>query len=415
MIARCPCTPGDRAQTRNIASKTPLTLVRQALTAISSIAFKAWPSRRSRARGRAWWRVGVHAALLALAAVPAHADTGLVKLSSASGGPILLAYPTHRAATEVAFGPYSWRIAADAPAARGNGRLVLLSHGSGGGAATEFDLAQALVAAGFTVAMPEHRGDNWQDMRDVGPVSWTRRPQELSEAIDAVAAQAAPGAALAALQLDLQRVGVYGMSAGGIAALTLAGARWSPALQARHCEAHAREDFPACVGLATELTGGVLDDSKLALVRWVVRQKWADDATWRTAHDARVAAVVAAVPMASPIDMTSLAPPRVPLGLVRAGRDAWLAPRFHIDAVRAACEGSRLANGQPGCTLVADMPQGGHGSILSPSPRDLPARAARLLSDPPGFDRQAVVPRALGAIVAFFRLQLAAPTPTQAP
>jgi len=340
-------------------------------------------------------------AALGLLAAAAHAGTGLLVLEGAP--PVTLAYPTSAPDTANARGPYTLQAAPGAPAAGGNGRLVVLSHGSGGGAVTEFDLAQALVRAGFTVAMPEHSGDNWQDMRDVGPVSWARRPQELSQAIDAVARLAAPGGRLAPLRLDLGRVGVYGMSAGGIAALTLAGARWSPAVQARHCGAHLAQDFPACVGLTTELTGGALDGAKLAIARSVIQHKWADDTDWRTAHDPRVAAVVAAVPMASPIDMASFARPRVPLGLVRAGRDAWLAPRFHIDAVRAACE--------PHCTLLADMAEGGHGATLSPPPVGLPPRAARLLDDPPGFDRARTLPTVYDAIVNFFQTRLDAPQP----
>jgi predicted dienelactone hydrolase len=348
-------------------------------------------------------------AALGLIAGAAHAGTGLLVLDGTP--PVTLAYPTDTPDAAIARGPYTLQAAPNAPSAGGNGRLVVLSHGSGGGVETEFDLAQALVRAGFTVAMPMHAGDNWQDLRDAGPVAWARRPQELSQAIDAVATLAAPGGRLAPLRLDLQRVGVYGMSAGGIAALTLAGARWSPAMQARHCDAHLAQDFPACVGLAAELTGGLLDGAKLAAARWAIQRQWAGDTTWRSAQDPRVAAVVAAVPVASPIDMASLAPPRVPLGLVRAGHDDWLAPRFHVDAVQAACAPSRLASGQPGCTLLADMAEGGHGSTLSPPPVGLPPRAARLLDDPPGFDRARTLPAVYQAIAAFFQTRLGTPPP----
>lgn len=333
-------------------------------------------------------------ALAALATLPARAATGLAVLPAAgTGGPLTLAYPTGAAPADVRRGPFTVRVALEAPPARGNGRLVVLSHGSGGSVWPQFDLAQALVAAGFTAAMPLHAGDNWQDMRDVGPVSWARRPQEVSQAIDAVAALSSPGARFAPLGLDLGRVGAYGMSAGGITALTLAGARWSPALLARHCEAHIAEDFAGCVGLSAQLTGGVLDEAKTAVARQVIRLKLGGDTAWRQWSDPRIAAVVAGVPMATPIDMASIATPRVPLGLVRAGQDAWLAPRFHIDAVHAACG--------PRCPLLADLPQGGHGALLSPLPPDLPPAVARLLNDPPGFDR-AEVPAVNRRIVDFF-------------
>ena len=326
------------------------------------------------------WSIGRRgwAALLlcGAAAAGAQAGTGLMQLRTpALPEPVTVAYPTAAPDADVVRGPFTVRAAVGAVPARGNGRLVVLSHGSGGSVWPQFELAQTLVAAGFTVAMPLHEGDNFQNMSDVGPVSWARRPLEVSRTIDAVAAEPR----LAPLQLDMQRVGLYGMSAGGITALTLAGARWSPALLARHCDAHIEQDFPACVGLSTELTGGVLDASKIAVAKQMIRLKLGGDTTWRQHTDPRLRAVVAAVPMAAPIDMASIAQPRVPLALLRAEQDAWLAPRYHVDAVHAAC-GER-------CPILANLPLGGHGSILSPQVPDLSGKAARLLKDPPGFDR----------------------------
>lgn len=335
-------------------------------------------------------------ALIALgtAAGLTSAATGLTVLPAPlDSGPVTVFYPTSTVATsKLQRGPFSIDASLDAAPLRGNGRLVVMSHGSGGSPWPQADLAQALVKAGFTVAMPEHAGDNWHDMRDVGPVTWKHRPREVSQAIDAMAADAR----FAAL-LDFQQVGVYGMSAGGLTALTLAGARWSPARLSKHCNAHLSEDFPTCVGLLAELDGGLLDPFKRAIARWIIHFKFANDTTLQGWYEPRIKAAVAAVPMAAPVDMASLAQPRIPLGLVRAGQDAWLAPPWHIDAVRAACQG---------CTLVADMPKGGHGSILSPQPPDLPKRAAKLLNDPPGFDRGSL-PGVYAAITAFFMKHLA--------
>ncbi len=333
------------------------------------------------------------AAAAALLAQAAGASTGLTVLAAPPGsGPVTVLYPTAAQPARQQRGPFSIEAAVGAPPLRGNGRLVVLSHGSGGSPWTQTDLAQALVGAGFTVAMPEHAGDNWHDMSDVGPATWKHRPREMSQAIDAMAADArfAP-------LLDFQQVGVYGMSAGGLTALTMAGARWSPARLAQHCDAHLAEDFPTCVGLSTEVDGGPLDPVKRTVARWVIHLKLAGDSLPQGWQEPRVRAAVAAVPMAAPIDMASLSQPGIPIGLIRAGQDAWLAPRWHIDAVREACTR---------CTLLADMPDAGHGSILSPQPPDLPARAARLLDDPPGFDR-AAVPRAYAAIVHFFVQNLA--------
>ena len=133
----------------------------------------------------------------------------------------------------------------------------------------------------------------------------------------------------------MDRVGVYGTSAGGLTALTLAGARWSPANFMRHCLAHMREDFPGCVGLITSLRGNVLDPVKLTLAQWVHRLRFNDETLYGLT-DPRIKAVIASVPMAAPIDLATMARPRTAVGLIKAEQDRWLAPRFHIDAVRAA-------------------------------------------------------------------------------
>lgn len=318
----------------------------------------------------------------------AQAATGLAVLAAPAGsGPITVFYPTDAPPKTVHRGPFTLSAAVDAAPVAGNGHLIVVSHGSGGSAWPQADLAITLVNAGFTVAMPEHAGDNFHDMSDVGPRTWRRRPKEVSQTIDAMA-----GDARFAPLLDFQHVGIYGMSAGGLTALTLAGARWSPALLNAHCQAHLAEDFPSCVGLATSLTGGVLDPLRLAVSRRVIDFKLGSQTTLEGWTDPRITAAVAAVPMAATIDMASLATPGIPLGLVRGGKDAWLAPQWHIDAVRAACKR---------CVLVADMPGGGHGSTLSPQVPDLPPRLAALLDDPPGFDR-ATLPGVYAAITQFF-------------
>jgi len=273
---------------------------------------------------------------------------------------------------------------------RANGRLVIISHGSGGSPWVHSDLARALVEVGFVVAMPEHRGDNFKDQSMVGPESWKRRPAEVSRAIDAVGADGRFKPLL-----TLEKVGMYGMSAGGHTALVLAGGRWSPARVAAHCEAHIAEDFQACVGLSARLNGGVFDGMKEAIARWVIRYRLSD-ATWQTHTDPRIVAIVAAVPFAADFDMASLASPRMPLGLTTARQDKLLVPRFHSDAVLAACAP---------CEKVADIPDGGHGAYLSPLPPNLTGLLGDLMNDPPGF-RRAELHEIDLKIVAFIRKQL---------
>ncbi|MCV2353700.1 dienelactone hydrolase [Paucibacter sp. B2R-40] len=306
-------------------------------------------------------------------------------------GPVTLFYPTPVAESPLKLGRMSLRVALHAPPQRGNGRLVLISHGSGGSPIVHADLARALVEAGFVVAMPEHRADNYKDPSRPGPDSWQLRPAEMSRAIDAVAGDARFGPLLA-----LDKVGAYGMSAGGHTVLSLAGGRWSPAGFRAHCEANLLGDFQFCVGLATQLTGSWLDGPKTWLARQIIALKFAD-AQPQAYADVRIAAVVAAVPAAADFDMASFAHPRLPLALVSARQDRWLHPQWHSDAVLKACGAA--------CEWLADLPQGGHGALLSPLPPGLNGLLGELLNDPPGFDRSAL-PALDRAIADFFKRHL---------
>lgn len=341
--------------------------------------------RRERARR---WLAGL---ALGLLSALGQAATGLTELAGRDGdGPITVFYPSSSTAAPLKRGPFTIQATANAAPVRGNGRLVVISHGSGGSAWVHADLAGVLVEAGFVVALPEHRGDNFRDRSDIGPESWKRRPAEVSRAIDAVAADPRFAALVAT-----DKAGVYGMSAGGHTALTLAGGRWSATKLARHCDAYIAADFHSCAGLTTQLRGDAFDNIKIWTALTVIRWRFSD-AGWQSYRDPRVAAVVAGVPYAADFDMLSFAKPPVPLGLVTAGQDRWLVPRFHSSAVLQACAP---------CERVADIPDGGHGALLSPLPPNLTGLAAELLGDPPGFDRK-VLPEVDRKIAAFFRKHL---------
>lgn len=341
--------------------------------------------------------------LSTLLASTAHANVAWRELPArGEDGPVTVFYPSETAEQTQRFGPFGeLSLAAEGePApAQGNGRLVLISHGSGGGPWGHAQLAQALVRAGFVVAVPWHRADNSRDPSRPGPDSWKLRPAEMSRAIDAVAADAP----LARFTLDLNRVGAYGMSAGGHTVLSLAGGRWSPAGFKRHCDTHLAEDFQFCVGLITRLNGGGLDGLKQWLARRVLAWRFADD-TPQAHEDPRIRAVVAAVPAAADFGLDSLAQPRIPLALLTARQDAWLHPQWHSDAVLQRC---RQAPRQP-CEQLADLPQGGHGAYLAPLPAGLDGLLGDLLNDPPGFDR-AQLNEIDARVVRFFQKHLLQP------
>lgn len=332
-----------------------------------------------------WWAGG------------AQAGMGLAELPGLAGdGPITVFYPSSTHEVPVHRGPFRLMLAPQGKAQQGNGRLVVISHGSGGAPWVFTDLARTLVQAGFVVALPRHRGDNHLDHSTPGPPSWRLRPAEISRAIDAMHQHPEWSA-----RLRLDRVGVYGTSAGGHAALTLAGGRWSDANFLKHCEQHLEEDFSSCVGFVTRLRGNLWDWLKRTVALGVLCQRF-QDPTWHSHHDPRVAAVIAAVPFAADFDMPTLATPRVPLGLATADGDINQIPRFHSHAVLAVC-GT--------CEHLVDLKEAGHGAFLSPLPPfTLGSIEAELLNDPEGFDRHALV-EVHPTIAEFFRRHLRSDNP----
>ncbi|MFM2055679.1 MAG: hypothetical protein RLY71_64 [Pseudomonadota bacterium] len=314
---------------------------------------------------------------------------GHIELLQVDGGLTTVFYPTNAAEVPVRKGPFNLSWAEEPEPLRGNGRLVVISHGSGGSPWVHVDLARVLVGRGFTVAIPQHAGDNYQNLVEPGPTSWMRRPVEISQAIDRVASHVTLGPLL---RLDV--VGVFGGSAGGHTALTLAGGRWSPSRFRDHCLRNIELDFSSCVGFTTLQRGDGLDAIKAWVARLVIRLRFSD-ATPQGHTDPRIGAAIAMVPFAADFDPESLRQPLVPLGLVIADKDVNQVPRFHVEAVRAACE--------PRCKVLQRLAEGGHGAMLSPMPPLAPdSMADKLLGDPPSFDRAAAIPQLHADVAEFF-------------
>lgn len=335
-------------------------------------------------------------AFAALTIAPVRAATGLTELPATGGdGPVTVFYPTSSAEQAVQRLGFALQVAPDGTPARGNGRLIVLSHGTGSPPWVLGDLARHLVGAGFIVAIPEHAGDHLGDQSKIGPPSWKLRPLEISRAIDAMGADARFGPLF-----DINDVGLWGFSAGGHTALTMAGGRWSPARIRDHCQAHIADDFAACTGGLVALNGGLFDGLKKSVALMVIR--WKNDDTTLYGHtDPRIKAIVSAAPWAANFDTATLASPAVPLGLIRAERDVWLVPRFHVGAIVAACKS---------CETVSSMPTAAHGAMLSPFPPELPGSLTRLVGDPADFNRAAEIPLLHERTTAFFQKHLLAAT-----
>jgi predicted dienelactone hydrolase len=322
----------------------------------------------------------------ALAQAP---NLGFAQLPQANGGQTTLFYPTSALEERVTRGPFEFSWATNAAPVKGNSHLIVISHGSGGSPWVHVDLARALVVRGYVVAMPQHEGDNYQDASTPGPVSWAKRPIEVTRAIDLVARHA-PFDKL----VTVDQVGVFGGSAGGHTALSLAGGEWSFSRFRDHCAQHIENDFSSCVGSITLLRGNWFDAVKLWFARRIIAFRFADETLQRHV-DPRVKAAVAMVPFAADFDVSSLAKPRIALGLVIAAKDVNQIPKFHVDAVREACE--------PRCEVVMNLSQASHGAMLSPlPPLAAGSIAALLLSDPPAFDRTRELPKLHALIADFF-------------
>jgi len=326
----------------------------------------------------------------------AHASMGIVERSGeAVRVPLTVFYPTAQAEQPHKKGPFDLSLAVNAQPKSGPHPLVVISHGSGGSPWVHVDLARTLVENGFVVVMPEHRGDNHKDFSDPGPTSWKLRPTEVSQAIDQIAQDPLLGPVT-----STEKVGMYGGSAGGHTALTLAGGQSSPARFREHCQAHIAEDFSSCVGFITRLRGNWLDGVKKQVALAVIRYRFSDT-TPHSHQDPRIRAIIAAVPFAADFDLSTLVTPAVPLGLILARQDINQIPRFHGLAVQRVCET---------CTTVADLPQAGHGVMLSPLPPlgATDSIAFQLLGDPPGFERKQL-PALHQKVANFFKQHLTRP------
>lgn len=316
-------------------------------------------------------------------------NLGFMQLPQPDGAATTVFYPASGAEVPVRRGPFNLSWVPNGAPIKGNGRLVVISHGSGGSPWVHVDLARTLVSRGFTVAIPLHEGDNYLDPSEPGPVSWRKRPQEMSQAIDAVAQQAT-----LASQLSLDSVGVFGGSAGGHTALSLAGGQWSDERFKAHCDANIEQDFSSCVGFFTSLKGNAFDRLKIWVARRVIDWRFSD-ATVHRYRDPRITAVVSMVPFAADFIPESLAKPAVHLGLVIARKDVNQVPRFHVEAIAKACASN--------CEVVMDLPDGSHGAMLSPMPPlERGSIGERLLADPPSFIREQAVPELNARLADFF-------------
>lgn len=284
-----------------------------------------------------------------------------------SGGkpmPVGVWYPTDSAA---AVGPMG---AIQDAAVTGKGLpLVVISHGNGGGMASHIDLATALASAGYVVAAPMHTGDNFQDPSASGSATlYNDRNRQLRQTIDHMLTKWKAHEAV-----DADKVGAFGLSAGGFTVLTVAGAQPDMKRIAKHCAS------------SPEFVCKVLDHYKSPLLKDDVP---AGDAIQSSPS---VKAVVVAAPgLGFTMTPAALSGVKVPVQLWAGEKD---------DAVPFATNAKVILDGLGQKVEFHSVPNAAHVSFLAPCG---PVKIPELCTDPEGFDRVAFHASMNAAVVKFF-------------
>ena len=291
-------------------------------------------------------------------------------------------------------GPFAagWSARDAAPAASAERLpLVVLSHGTGGGAATLSWLAEALASHGYVVAAVNHHGNTAAEpaYRLEGFMLWWERARDVSAVIDALLADPT-----LAPRIDRARIGVAGFSLGGYTALAVVGARLDYERWRTFCAAHAGDPncrLPPEAPFSSAAMSDLLDHD--------ARVQEAVGHAGDSFRDARVAAAFVAAPVLGPaLTPESLAAIRTPVRIVVGSEDEQAIPAESALPIAAAIPGAEL-DVIPGAT---------HYVFLAPCTL-LGRMVARSLCRDAAVDRVAVHARVGDDAVAFFDRTLRSP------
>ena len=321
--------------------------------------------------------LGAVAGLILLAS---SSDAGAVGFQQAAapdpeGAPLELNiwYPSDAPAIPRPLGLFQQVVAADAPISGSQLPLIVISHGTGGGAETHYDTALALAESGFIAAALTHTGDNWGDHA----VSFTarnfiERPRRLKLTIDYMLT-AWPGRD----HVAAARIGAFGHSAGGFTVLVAIGGNPELARLAEFCREH-----PDDWGCQRALTRSPTGEPPAAI--WV--------------HDARIKAAVVAAPAAGHAFIA------VGLGAVAAPVQLWEAEDDRIAPNRWSAENVKANLPSPPELHLA--PGADHFAFIAPCSTALAERMPDICRDPAEFERSAFHREFNAAVVGFFQKQL---------
>jgi predicted dienelactone hydrolase len=276
-------------------------------------------------------------------------------------------------------------VARDACLNEGSDRfpLVLMSHGTGGTAASLGWLAGSLAAAGYVVLGVDHHGNTGSEpCRAEGFLCWWERPRDLTVALDALS-RAGPFAG----RFDLARVACVGFSLGGYTALSAVGAITDMALFRNGTAALSFGKGPREFPDVEEQIELLLKENT------IFRKSW--ESQFETNLDSRIKRVVALAP-APPVRAftpDSLASIAVPVTIMVGEADR--------EAPADLCS-IWLSNHLPNSCLHILGPDVGHYTFLCAGTDEGRRSMAQVWEDASGIDRNAVhriaVGIALGAL-----------------
>lgn len=301
----------------------------------------------------------------------------IIRATDADGKPFAVGvwYPT-----ESRPWPTTWlglallEVARDAPVAGSGLPLVLISHGNGGGIPSHADLAMALAGAGHVVAAPMHPGDNVADASAAGAATlFSGRNRQVRRTLDHLLGQWPARA-----QIDPQRIGAFGFSAGGFTVLTALGAQPDMRRVATHC------------AQSPEFVCAVLKHHQSPLLKGegsALGEPFVADPRLR-------AAVLAAPGLGFTLGEGALAGVQVPVQLWSGEAD---------DKVPYASNAKPLREGLGTRVDFHSVPGANHFSFLLPCAL---LKGPPICQDPPGFDRQTFHTRMNAEVLAFFRQHL---------
>jgi len=292
--------------------------------------------------------------------------------------PVSIWYPTAMKAKTAMIGPYEMEIAIGAPIAEGKFGFIVISHGSGGTSLNHRDLAIYLAAHGYVVAAPEHPQDNYRDMSGVGSYEvWAGRPRQISSTIDALL-----GVQVFGLNINQDRIGVVGHSAGGYTALAVIGGKADMTNLLRHCKDHPDDAAFCSYGGERRRQAGSPIPATTAIPDM---------------PDRRIKAAVAMAPVGALFDAYSFERVNIPVRIYCAERDTLLPCRYHAE---------KIYKSLPKEAEYVVLQNAGHFSFIAPFPESIRGQAGEAAQDPDGFDRAAMHAKLNPDILDFFDRKL---------